>query len=369
MMNNKEYLTMQDIVVQLGQIDYLEILETIRPLIIFYLTNRALKAYSLHKSYKPKKISSVLLPEELTTKYNEVDIKKLAAKEFGEYVVKFAEFAVKTFPKEDLTNFYNNINDLKTRSKNNSVRKAFFDKGLVGVYKNKKNEITIFNGKKIETTIYHELFHMASSIFKDGKKISGFHQTSWKGDIGKGINEGYTEFLTQRYFTHDITTAGAYYYHVLIAEKLEQIVGQEKMQSLYLNANLKGLIDELKQYASEEEVMRFISDTDFLISHMHDNESHSHVRKMIEKCYKRINRFLIICYSRKLQHQYNNYAPFSSDELIEKLAKFVSKLPNTISSGKYVYQAMTDEEFGESLRASLIKPNDKNQEETKDIKK
>ena len=31
------------------------------------------------------------------------------------------------------------------------------------------------------------------------------------------------------------------------------------MQRLYLNANLKGLIDELSEYISEEEVMKFIS--------------------------------------------------------------------------------------------------------------
>ena len=77
---------------------------------------------------------------------------------------------------------------------------------------------------------------------------------------GHGINEGYTQLLTNR------NTEGFsyfYLYETRIATMVEEIVGQEKMQKNYFTANLKGLIEELTKYISEEEVMKFIQALDF----------------------------------------------------------------------------------------------------------
>ena len=374
MMDNKENFTIQDFIMQLEQINYLEILDAIKPLIIYYVTSKALDAYKLHRDYKPKNISKVVLPPELNTEYSELDIKKITATKYGESIVKFAEVLINNFPAEDLINFYNNINDLKTKSKKFKIQNFILRSKTAGQYDPKKNEITV-DDDTVESTIYHELFHMASSKYKDGIDYSGFHQSSFKPGIatlGKGINEGYTELLSQRYFGEDTHITGAYEYEVFIAEKLEQIIGKEKMQSLYLNSNLRGLIDELKQYISEDEVMKFISNTDFLVKHMYDKKLQLFEKNMIGNCLKNINRFVIFCYSKKLQKQVKDGNISTNDELLQKLAEFISSLASNIKVGKRRYEVMTNEDIQEILQASYENTNvtvSINQEEHSEIKR
>ena len=359
MMDNKENFTIQDFIIQLEQNNYLEILDAIKPLIIYYVTSKAIDTYKLHRDYKPKNISKVTLPPELTSEYSEIDINKIVATKYGESIVKFADVVINNFSAEDLTNFYNNINDLKTRSKKFSIQNLILRSKTAGQYDPKKNEITI-DDDTAETTIYHELFHMASSTYKDGIRYSGFYQVSLKpgvASLGQGLNEGYTELLSQRYFTPDSSVTGAYEYQVFIAEKLEQIIGKEKMQSLYLNSNLKGLIDELKQYVSEEEIMKFISNTDFLVNHMDDKKLQLFKKNMIGNCLKSINRFVIICYSKKLQQQVKDGEISSNDEILQKLAEFISSLASNIKIRKRRYEVMTDEDIQESLQASFENTN------------
>lgn len=359
MMDNKENFTIQDFIIQLEQINYLEILDAIKPLIIYYVTSKAIATYNLHRDYKPKNISKVTLPPELTSEYSEIDINKIVATKYGESIVKFANVVINNFSAEDLTNFYNNINELKTKSKKFGIQNLILRSKTAGKYDPKKNEIKI-DDDTAETTIYHELFHMASSTYKDGIRYSGFHQASLKSGItslGKGINEGYTELLSQRYFMPDSSVSGAYEYQVDIAETLEQIIGKEKMQSLYLNSNLKGLIDELKQYVSEEEIMKFISNTDFLVNHMDDKKLQLFENNMIGNCLKSINRFVIICYSKKLQQQVKDGEISSNDEILQKLAEFISLLASNIKIRKRRYEVMTDKDIQESLKASFENTN------------
>ena len=112
---------------------------------------------------------------------------------------------------------------------------------------------------------------MSSTFYResDGMIFCGFAQ-GYKGKkiIATGINEGYTQLLAERYFGESKDILKAYSCEKSIAEKLEMIVGKEKMQSLYLNANLYGLIQELKQYEDENTIMQFISDVDFLNMHL-----------------------------------------------------------------------------------------------------
>ncbi len=359
MMDNKEKFTIQDFIMQLEQVNYIEILDAIKPLIIYYVTSKTLDTYSLHMDYKPKNISKVTLPPELTLEYSEVDINKIVATKYGESIIRFANVIIKNFPTEDLTNFYININNLKARAKNFGIQNLILKSKTAGEYDPKKNEITV-DDDTAESTIYHELFHMASSIYKDGIRYSGFHQSSFKhgiGSLGRGIDEGYTELLSRRYFTPDSSVTCAYEYQVFIAEKLEQIIGREKMQKLYLNSNLKGLIDELKQYVSEDEIMKFISNTDFLVKHMDDKKFQLFEKNMIGNCLKNINRFVIICYSKKLQQQVKDGKISTNDEILQNLAEYISSLPSNIKIRKCKYEVMTGEDIQESLQASFENTN------------
>ncbi len=348
----------EDIIIQLKQINYLDILNTIKPLIIFYAGTKTYNTYALHREYKPKNVSKVVLPPELTLEYNDIDTNKIAATKFGESIIEFANVMIKNFPTKDLINFYNNINELKVNPEKTGIQKLIF-RNFYGMYNTMKNIITV-DEEIYELTIYHELFHMASSVYKDGIAYSGFSQDSLKPTIvslGKGINEGYTELLSQRYFIYNNHVAFSYKYLVHISEKLEQIVGKEEMQSLYLNSNLKGLIDELKQYISEEEIMKFISNTDFLIEHLDDNKLQLFKKNMISNSLKNINRFLIICYSKKLQQQFKDGKISTTDEMFQDLIQYISSLVDSIEIGKQKYEVMNDIDIKENVQSSFGNAN------------
>jgi len=371
MINNKEKITIQDFITEIEQINYFEILDVIKPLIIYYITSKTISAYQLHRNYKPKKISKVVLPPTLNKEYSELDIKKITVTKYRESILKFAEVLINNFPAKDLINFYNNIHDLKIKEKKFKIQNFILRSNTAGEYIPSVNEITI-DDDTAELTMYHELFHMASSTYKDGIIYSGFNQSSFKpriADLGKGINEGYTELLSRRYFGK---LTNAYEYEVFITETLEQIVGKEKMQSLYLNSNLKGLIDELKQYVSEEEIMKFIFNTDFLVDHLHDKKLQLFEKNMINNSLKNITRFVIICYSKKLQKLLVDGIILTNDELLQKLTKFISSLTSNIKIGKHRYEAMTAKDVQESLELSFENTGftvSINQEKQSDVKR
>lgn len=356
MLNNNEKLDLQTLIMQLEQFDYSEVLDAITPIIVYYVSRKTINTYYLHRDYKPKSISKVILPPELTKKYSEVDFNKIAAQKYGEYIVSFANVMIKNFPTEDLTNFYNNINEVKAKPKRFGLLNLIFHLDLAGFYNTKKNIIFVEKGLE-DHPIQHELFHMASSPYKNGIKYSGFQVSS----IGEGINEGYTELLTQRYFPNEDNDEDndiqPYDYHVSVAKKLEQIIEREKMQSLYLNANLKGLIDELKQYISEDEIMKFISNTDFLVKYMDDKRLQLFEKKMISNCLENVNRFLIICYAKKMQQQFKDGKFSSISEMLQNLAEYISTLNSHMEIGKYDYEVMSIEDIQEILRDCFENPN------------
>ena len=136
-------------------------------------------------------------------------------------------------------------------------------------------------------------------LLSDGKLFTGFRQEPNIGrGIGVGLNEGYTQFLTKRYFGNDVLES--YEFEQAMSELLELIVGKEKMESLYFNADLFGLIQELKQYYNEEGIMQFISNMDFLSKFNND------IRFTIaqkEESLKEINIFLLESYIMKCDYE------------------------------------------------------------------
>ena len=50
----------------------------------------------------------------------------------------------------------------------------------------------------------------------------------------------------------------------LVASKIEEVVTKNKMEIMYFDANLNGLINELLKYSNEETIITFIHSLDFL---------------------------------------------------------------------------------------------------------
>ncbi len=359
-MDHKEKLELNDILIQLEQIDYISIIRMLSPIIFitYYTTSKVIDRYELHKDFKPKNISRVSLPPELIQEYSSIDIEKLASQRFGEAVVEFAKLIITKFPSKDLTNFYNNLNELKVVPKKFGLQNFVMKTNIAANYSSKNNQIQV-DGDNYTSTIYHELFHMASSVYKDGVRYSGFRQSSLKpgiADLGKALNEGYTQLLTERYFGYKEEVRGTYKFEVHITNKLEKIVGQEKMESLYLNANLLGLISELKGYASEDEIMKFISGTDFLIEHLNDKRLFPFEKEMITSSLKNVIEFLFRTYIVKLKRQLDIGA-LDMNKFINNLATFIWPLEISLKCGKHRYEILTLEILHESLRTIFDAPD------------
>ena len=117
----------------------------------------------------------------------------------------------------------------------------------------------------------HELLHAASTYYdkKNGVIYCGLSQMyineedPKKNEVyGIGITEGVTQYYANKFFdpNHELTPAYSIYEEEqMIAKTLEKIVGEEKLQSFYVRADLKGFVTEIRKYASKEDIYKFIN--------------------------------------------------------------------------------------------------------------
>ena len=266
-------------------------------LAIYKATGYVFDNIQLYKETRPIKINSVKKNDTNSIKAKEKDfiLSHLENEVISPQIELFSSVMIDNFSSDNLSSFYNNILNLKVNyqeyHEGNSICK------ISGSYIVNENTINVTD-ISTEGVIYHELFHLASS-FVDGDNLhSGFSQNSKSGVIGVGINEGYTEVLTNRYF--NVVDNNAYPFERYAVSKLEQVVGKELMESLYLNADLYGLINELGQYMKFEDIMKFIANMDFLTKHLSVDKKKRIENKIIKKSLKEVNSFLLDVCSNKL---------------------------------------------------------------------
>lgn len=340
-----------DISIQLQQIDYTPLIKMLSFAIVQYTNVKLLNGYNLHKDFKPKNIRKVNLPPELIQKYYSIDVENIIIKEFGNEVVKFAEVMIDSFSQKDLINLYNNLREVRIKIKNFYFYNKFIEPAS-GLYNALLNKI-ILNAENYDYSLYHELLHMASRIIKNGVTYVGFNQVSLTKNIGFAINEGYTTLLSGRYFGQEIKND--YFFEATIVAELEKIVGQKKMESLYLNADLYGLITELKKYVSEEEIMDFISKTDFFMKY---KSKLLFEDKRMKCCVKTIAFFLLKTYGVKLKGQLNN-GEITKDEfknMWETYSDSVNCIKLDFIFKRTIYDFVYKENYAKNIFDILGKP-------------
>lgn len=169
---------------------------------------------------------------------------------------------IKEFVKKTSTNFnFRNPNEkLKTLDlKQKTILQTLLfptSEASYDIFNNK-----IYAGKRIEDSIYHELFH-AFTTYKENifSIYSGFNYTNIHTDIARRLSEGYTDLLANRYFDSLVL----YMIEANIARKTELILGEENMQDLYASNNLYAIIKYLSKFSSDEEAIAFINSVDKL---------------------------------------------------------------------------------------------------------
>lgn len=196
------------------------------------------------------KFKTNLIPREILDNVKNVNIPNINYDDYDSKIKDFALLLNTIEPEENLKLFKRNINSLKI--KDNKLLLMF---NINAMYNSKSNKITIAKNSAIE----HELFHMASSYYSnDNVEASGFHykDLNKNEEIGVGINEGYTQMLTKKYF--NCNDQNVYEKEVKYVNYLINLIGRDKMDNLYFNANLGGLVEELSNYSTEFEVFKFI---------------------------------------------------------------------------------------------------------------
>ena len=197
-----------------------------------------------------------------------LDKNKILSKTYGKQILNFINIIISNFPIYSMEEFINKVNNLKIESTPSSLKdivlKISNDHPIC--YYPSENKIFIIKDNIDDDTIYHELFHMLSSFNDNNIVYSGFKQSNKnnKTFIGKGINEGYTQFLKERYFGFNQREQYFYLVEKHIVKHIEIIIGQRKMEELYSEANLPRLVNELEKFDHKKNIEELIEAIDYL---------------------------------------------------------------------------------------------------------
>src|SRR5574344_451985 len=257
----------------------------------------------------------------------------------------------------NLNLFLHNINTLKIIKRNN-FKNVFKSTKILGLYNVKKNNIIY--AKYDSSTIFHELLHLSSSINIGKYTYSGFHQYQIGNDfftIGRVINEGYTSLLEQRLFNSNVEHS--YIFEINIASILETIIGEEKMEQYYFTANLNQLIMDLEEYDTEENILKFLKNVDFISNHFNKHVTNDETI-YLQNAYDNISNSLLKWSTKSLINKYSNHY-IGSKEISDKLEKAESEiLGGSFSNGKVTISSSNIKESFEMVMNIINEEYDKN---------
>lgn len=255
------------------------------------ILEKILNNISENVKLEKKEISGTIIyksPEVECEKYN--ISRCLYFDKYNEIVIKFSKKLEDSFPHCNLSSFYTNMltAEIKDKIEDSETLKRKIKENVAAFYHPTENYLQLFTFESYIHSLFHELLHL-SSRRKIGKiALVGFAQlTSNKKTVGVYLNEGYTEYLNQKY----ISKKELRHYNEarIFAQGIEKIVGSKKMEELYFDADLLGLINELGKYYPKEEVVKLINKIDFYYKQFHnDSDETNKTYEEINKTYEEI---------------------------------------------------------------------------------
>ena len=233
----------------------------------------------------------------------EINQQKIEQLKFQKEILEFEQFLRERIPEEYRSEFYHNINRVNITSFETCKKRT---KILPLADYDPLKIIIRYQEKELGEAVYHELFHLsASSIAGNKEKISFYGGLSQiiatekgKKHIGKLLDEGYTELLALRHFNNK-NSIGSYFMEVCFAKCIEDIIGKEKMYQYYFSSNIKGLIDELTQYNSRENILDFLVKEELLSAMLRLPKYFDDSK--ITKCFHELTCFCLDSYQKKLE--------------------------------------------------------------------
>lgn len=221
--------------------------------------------YHILKSdiYKYLELSTM---NRLKQSYSSKDLSEfLRFNEYNKIVLEFIEKFIKSFSKNQTEAMLYRLKSLEISNIIYKVPSSIYYCISLGYYdRDNKIKLEYYQDRRaskesIKETLIHELLHMASTKELEDGTLSGFELPYL---LGLSLNEGYTEYLTEKYFTKGMEYVKSNNVDIFFAKGIENIIGPKKMQEFYFNADLNGLINELSQYSTKEEIIRLIFSID-----------------------------------------------------------------------------------------------------------
>lgn len=269
---------------------------------------------------KQYKLIQLVKTGRITRSYDELGIDEkalLVSQEYGEIVSFFIKRMLEVKPNLCLWNLEENLETLK-------IKKCIFSQLMkaMAIYESYDNKI-LLKPKHKYSSIYHELMHAASSyIADDGTYMCGFKQSKpLVKKLGVGLNEGYTELLTQRYF-YDQGIEYTYNTFLVFAKDIENIIGKDRMEKLYFASDLYTLKEDIIKDMSEEEFMQFLNDLDWLF-HTKKERSAEFIKR-----FQRMGNFVYFTNIKK-QKRLLMAGKISKEEYQDKLTKILCNIEKT----------------------------------------
>ena len=198
--------------------------------------------------------------------------------------------------------------------------------GVYGYYDVDKHLIEV--GKKLDDSIYHELFHaMTSFRIDDFKSGCGFTQWVNGVDIAHMFDEGYTDLLSNRYFQSEIS----YNIAANIALKVESMISREKMESMYSLNQTSVIFQFLSENSSLYNTIKF-----FML--LDKTFAYGSVSKKSIGNFNALSNYLVDVYLKYLSKLYAS-GKMNRNVLIESLEIFRDDFT------KHVFDVEEDEEY------------------------
>ena len=221
--------------------------------------------YKNHKKNSPNsRQNNINIKEEIKETPKTVDTGSASFNHLPLNVKEIASRIEANLGRKDLSAFHHNIKNLKITNKLDlfdskcNVNKTVFE----SLYYPSLNKIYISN-KCNNFSLSHEMLHLSSTRVNGRVAYCGFNQISPQGNVAVGINEGYTELLATRYFG-DMPHKYTYITEQAYAGIVETLIGKNKMENLYLQSDLNGLMNALCSYYSMNDVQKFIKSVDII---------------------------------------------------------------------------------------------------------
>ena len=206
--------------------------------------------------------NNILLDSEKIKEYKEKLNSNLALEHQDKTIFDQLKLFEKEYTKEELLIMRNNLQNLVV-----DCEGSFFLGGSYNVEKNKisLNPLYNYNSPEYKNILNHEMHHMATGLRIDNYIICGFEQLKFRNGIshiGKGLNEGYTEYLSKNNLKKE---KYPYKKNVDLIPLIELFYDNKlELRKSYFNADLPSVIKKFSEITDRDSVIKLIKDIDKL---------------------------------------------------------------------------------------------------------